>query len=63
MELWKISNTGTAAVLNKRNNVIIKNHASFTDYICEINNTQIDNAKDTDIVVPMYNLMEYSDNY
>ena len=63
MELWKISNTGTAAVLNKRNNVIIKNYASFTDYMCEINNTQIDNVKDTDIVVPMYNLLEYSDNY
>ena len=31
--------------------------------MCEINNTQIDNVKDTDIVVPMYNLLEYSDNY
>ena len=29
----------------------------------EINNTQIDNAKDIDIVMPMYNLIEYSDNY
>ena len=28
-----------------------------------INNTQIDNAKDIDIVIPMYNLIEYSDNY
>ena len=31
--------------------------------ISEINNTQIDNAKDIDIVVPMYNLIEYSDNF
>ena len=30
---------------------------------CEINNTQIDDAKDIDIVMPMYNLIEYSDNY
>ena len=29
----------------------------------EINNTQIDNAKDIDTVMPMYNLIEYSDNY
>ena len=29
----------------------------------EINNTEIDNAKDTDIVMVMYNLIEYSNNY
>ena len=29
----------------------------------EINNTQVDNAKDIDLVMPMYNLIEYSDNY
>ena len=29
----------------------------------KINNTQVDNAKDIDIVMPMYNLIEYSDNY
>ena len=34
-----------------------------TNCISEINNTQIDNAKDIDIVMPMYNLIEYSDNY
>ena len=28
-----------------------------------MNNTQVDNGKDTDIVMPMYNLIEYSDNY
>ena len=27
------------------------------------NNTKVDNAKDIDIVMPMYNLIEYSDNY
>ena len=35
----------------------------FTNCISEINNTQIDNAKDIDIVMPMYNLIEHSDNY
>ena len=40
-----------------------KNCAPFTNCISEINNTQVDNAKDIDIVMPMYNLIECSDNY
>ena len=52
-----------AAVNNTNKKVIFKNCASFTNCISEINNTQIDNAKDIDIVMPMYNLIEYSDNY
>ena len=43
--------------------VSFKNCAAFINCISEINNTQIDNAKDIDIVMPMYNLIEYSDNY
>ena len=43
--------------------VAFKNCALFTKCISEINNAQIDNAKDIDIVMPMYNLIEYSDNY
>ena len=43
--------------------VAFKNYAPFTDCISGINNTQIDNAKDIDIVMPMYNLIEYSDNH
>ena len=43
--------------------VAFKNCAPFTNCISEINNTQINNAKDFDIVMPMYNLIEYSDNY
>ena len=62
-----ISVTNTAAQGANANNtnkkVIFKNCAPFTNYISEINNTQIDNAKDIDIVMPMYNLIEYSDNY
>ena len=58
-----VTNTAGAApnIINKK--VIFKNCASFTNCISEINNTQIDNAKDIDIVMPMYNLIEYSDNY
>ena len=43
--------------------VIFKNCAPFIICISEINNTQVGNAKDIDIVMPMYNLIEYSDNY
>ena len=43
--------------------VIFKNCTPCTNCISEINNTQIDNAKDLDVVMPTYNLIEYSDNY
>ena len=43
--------------------VAFKNCAPFINCTSEINNTQIDNAKDIDIVMPMCNLIEYSDNY
>ena len=43
--------------------VAFKNCAPFTNCISEINNTQIDNCKDVDIIMPMYNLIEHSDNY
>ena len=43
--------------------VIFKNCAPFTKCISIISNTDIDNAQDIDIVMPMYNLIEYSNNY
>ena len=43
--------------------VTFKNCAPFTTCISRINNTDIDNAHDIDIVMPMYNLFGYSDNY
>ena len=41
----------------------LKNNAPFVSCISKINNTLIDNAEDLDIVMPMYNLLEYSKNY
>ena len=35
----------------------------FTNCISNIDNTQIDNAEYTDVLMPMYNFIEYSDNY
>ena len=60
-----VNNTAAAgaAANNTNKKAIFKNCAPFTNCISEINNTQIDNAKDSDIVMPMYNLIEYSDNY
>ena len=56
--------TNTGAGDDERNKcVIFKNCASFTKYISRINGTEIDNAQDIDIVMPMYNLIEYRDNY
>ena len=52
-----------AAANNTNGEVIFKNCAPFTNCISKINNTQIDNAEYIDIVMPMYNLIEYSDNY
>ena len=60
-----VNNTAAqgAAANNINKKVIFKNCAPFTNCISEINNTQKDNAKDIDIVMPIYNLIEYSENY
>ena len=46
---------------NKR--LILKNNAPFVSCITRINNELIEDADDLDIVMPMYNLLEYSKNY
>ena len=43
--------------------VIFKNCGPFTKCISKINNTGIDNAQDINVVMPMYVLIEYGDNY
>ena len=64
-----IAVTGTITVEgNNTNNqedkkLTFKNNAPFRSCISEINNTLIDNAEDLDIVMPMYTLLEYSNNY
>ena len=46
---------------NKR--IIFLKCVPITDCRSEIYNAQIDNTKDLDVVIPMYNLIEYTDNY
>ena len=59
-----VPNTGAAEAPNNRNKkVIFKNCAPFTDCISERNNKEIDHAEDIDVVMPIYNLIEYSHNY
>ena len=49
---------------NKANkNLAFKNNAPFNNYISKINGIKIDNAEDLDVVMPRYNLLEYSKNY
>ena len=55
----KVTVEGAAAGVK----VAFKNCAPFTSCISEINNTQVNNAKDLDIIMPMYNFLEYSKNY
>ena len=43
--------------------VIFKNCAPFIECTSEKNNTQIDYSKNLDTVMPMYNLIEYNNNY
>ena len=48
----------------KRNKeVTFKNNVPFINCILKINDVKIDNAEDLDVVMPMYNLLEYSKNY
>ena len=60
-----VNNTAAegAAANNTNKKVIFKNCAPFTGCISKINSTQVDNAEDVDIVMSMYNLIEYSDSY
>ena len=56
-------NNTAAAANNTDKKVIFKNCAPFTNCINKISNTQIDNAEYIDILMPIYNLIEHSDNY
>ena len=50
--------------IDVRNRLLaFKNNALFTNCISKINNVLIDNAEDLDVLMPKYNLVEYSKNY
>ena len=74
-DTYKLSVSGNIAItesgaddaakrVDKKNKgVVSKNCVPFTACINELNNTQIDNPKDIDNVMPMGNLIECTDNY
>ena len=68
--LWDYSDayvlvTGNVALVGANNNtkVTFENCSPFRECRTEINETFVDNAEHINIVMPMYNLIEYSDNY
>ena len=52
-----------AIAVNANTRLVFKNCAPFTKCNLEINDEHVDTAENLDIVMPMYNLIEYSDNY
>ena len=63
----KRNNKSFRSAANENNkaqkNVVFKNNAPFRSCISKSKSTLIDNAEDLDIVMPMYNLLEYIQNY
>ena len=56
------TNSANNNVFNEKK-LVFKNNAPFISCITKINGIKIDNAEDLDVVMPMYNLLEYSKNY
>ena len=63
------TSANATATNNASNNVfgekklVFKNNAPFINFVSKINGVKIDNAEDLDVVMPMYNLLEYSKKY
>ena len=62
MKGW-VSVRGTNDANRRNKKLTFKNNAPFRSCISKINITFVDNAEDDATVKPLYNLLEYSDNY
>ena len=59
-----LTKTNKRRIIDIRNRFLVfKNNAPFTNCISKINNVLIDNAEDLDVLMPLYDLLEYSKNY
>ena len=59
-----LTKTDGRSFIEVRNRFIaFKNNAPFSSCISKINNVLTDNAQDLDVVMPMYNLLEYNKDY
>ena len=64
--IFVINNDHYILITTRYNNltqVAFKNCAPFLTCITKIDGTAIDYTEDSDLVMPMYNLIEYSSNY
>ena len=63
--MWSKRNTNTNITVTAAGatQVAFKNCAPLTNCITKIDGTTIDDTEDLDLVMPMYNLIEYSSNY
>ena len=58
------TNAGANNIRDKKiRKLILKNNAPFVSCITRINGELIEDADDLDVVMPMYNLLQYSKNY
>ena len=59
-----LTKTNRRGIIDIRNRFLVfKKNAPLINCISKINNILIDNAQDLDVVIPMYNLLEYNKNY
>ena len=58
-----VDGTIRAAAANANTRLALKDSAPFTKCNLEINDEHVDTAENLDITMPLYNLIEYSDNY
>ena len=58
-----VNGTIRAAAADANTRLALKNCAPFTKCNLEVNDEHVDTAENFDIAMPMYNLIEYSDNY
>ena len=58
-----IDGTIRATAANANTRLALKNCAPFTKCNLETNDEHVDAVENLDITMPMYNLIEYSDNY
>ena len=63
-ETFTLTKTDARVFIDIRNRFLaFKNNAPFINCILKMNNVLIGNAEDLDVVMPIYNLLEYSKNY
>ena len=61
--LLLLKKTYRSFIYIKNRSLAFKNNAPFTNCISKINNVLIENAEDVDVVMPVYNLIEYIKSY